>query len=113
GQRNYATEFHNALALFEAVAARFSGVQIDNRDFEPFVKLYQSPRTLFYCDPPYIGSEHYYGGGEDAQAFHERLARQLNATSALVALPYPPSALLNVLHPPPKWRRIVWTRPTH
>lgn len=38
--------------LYE-VAERFKHVQIENRDFRFILKAYDSPGTLFYCDPPY------------------------------------------------------------
>jgi len=41
-------------------------VQIENGDFERVIKRYDSPRTFFYCDPPYVAdaikAEHPYRG---------------------------------------------------
>lgn len=33
---------------------RLSGVQLDNRDALEFIKFWDRPDTLFYCDPPYV-----------------------------------------------------------
>ncbi|SEH41072.1 DNA adenine methylase [Magnetospirillum fulvum] len=30
-------------------------------DVAAFIRRYDRPGTLFYCDPPYVGSEGYYG----------------------------------------------------
>lgn len=35
------------------IVDRFRRVQIENRPFEWILEAYDSPRTLFYCDPPY------------------------------------------------------------
>lgn len=34
--------------------ARLARVQIDNRDFRDILRIYDTPETLFYCDPPYV-----------------------------------------------------------
>jgi len=39
-----------------AVAERLLGVQIENRPAADIIRLYNSPGTLFYCDPPYVHS---------------------------------------------------------
>ena len=39
---------------------RLRNVIIENRDFEALVRHYDQPDTLFYCDPPYYGTEDYY-----------------------------------------------------
>src|SRR5687767_15740559 len=53
------SSFRGAIELFEAVQQRFRYVSIDNRDVLSTLKRYDSPRTLFYVDPPYIGTEQY------------------------------------------------------
>jgi DNA adenine methylase len=114
GKRDYPAELRSAVELFEQVAARLVDVRIESLDFEPFIRLYESVRTFIYCDPPYIGTERYYRRGqEDYRAFHERLARVLNATPSLVALSYSPAPQLDVLYPVSKWRRVEWQRPNH
>ena len=39
-----------------AVAERLLRVQIENRPAVNVIRLYDSPTTLFYCDPPYVHS---------------------------------------------------------
>jgi DNA adenine methylase len=38
------------------VAERFMGVQIENDDAVEVIKRHDTPSTLFYVDPPYVGS---------------------------------------------------------
>lgn len=47
--------------LLEDLHTRLASVLIECLPFAEFIARYDSPGTLFYCDPPYIGSEHYYG----------------------------------------------------
>ena len=47
--------------LLEAVHERLAGVVIERLDFREFIPRYDRPSALFYLDPPYWGSEAYYG----------------------------------------------------
>jgi site-specific DNA-adenine methylase len=38
------------------IALRLLRVQFENRPAEEVIDLYDSPGTLFYCDPPYVHS---------------------------------------------------------
>lgn len=60
--RNMATAFFNEFLGFKAIHERLKLAQIDNRDFEEVIAGYDGERTLFYVDPPYVGSanENYY-----------------------------------------------------
>ena len=42
------------------VKERLKDVIIEHKDFEALIKHYDRPDTLFYCDPPYYGSEKLY-----------------------------------------------------
>ena len=50
----------NISASFSAVQERLRKVIIENLDFEHLIHTYDRPDALFYCDPPYIGTESYY-----------------------------------------------------
>lgn len=103
-----------ATDLLSAVSARFRYVQIECQDFTSLIQTYQTPRTLFYVDPPYMGCENYYRAFDGTALFteedHRRLATLLNATNALVALSYYEHPLLDEWYPAPRWRRLTWSQ---
>jgi len=71
------------------ITDRLLRVQIENRPALELIRLYDSPETLFYCDPPY---PHDSRGDSKAYAFemtdaeHEELARLLNGVRAKIAI---------------------------
>lgn len=70
-----------SLARLEPMLAelheRLDGVYIENLDFEAFIRRYDREGALFYCDPPYYGTEHFYGRDLFGRADFERLAAAL------------------------------------
>ncbi len=71
------------------IAERLLRVQIENRPALDVIRLYDSPDTLFYCDPPYLHSTR---GDNKAYRFemdvkdHAELARMLNQCQGKVAV---------------------------
>lgn len=70
----------NTLApLLQDVHERLASVVIENLDWQVFVDRYDRPETLFYLDPPYWGTEDYYGkelfNRDQYEVMAERLAR--------------------------------------
>ncbi|MEN8721878.1 MAG: DNA adenine methylase [Alphaproteobacteria bacterium] len=55
---------------------RLAGVVIECLDFDAFLARYDAPGALFFCDPPYWGSEGYYGP-QFKRADFERLSATL------------------------------------
>ena len=47
--------------ILPAIAERLAGVIIENVAWDAFLPRYDRPETLFYLDPPYWGTEDYYG----------------------------------------------------
>jgi len=47
--------------LLEAVHTRLAAVIIERLPWHDFLKRYDRPNALFYLDPPYYGTEHFYG----------------------------------------------------
>ena len=50
----------NTTEYLEKIHERLKKVTIENRDFEKIIKQYDREETLFYLDPPYLGSERQY-----------------------------------------------------
>lgn len=71
------------------IAERLLRVQIENRPALEVIKLYDSSKTLFYCDPPYPhqtrGDSKAYGF-EMTDAEHTELAQVLNKAKGNVAI---------------------------
>ena len=99
--------YHSVIADFAAIQRRFSRVAIDNRDALSTLARYDSPRTLFYIDPPYVGAEHYYEVSKHGFP-HETLAEALQSVKGLVALSYYPHPTIDALYPVSAWRRVTW-----
>ncbi|MEX2450369.1 MAG: DNA adenine methylase [Rhodospirillales bacterium] len=59
--------------LLEDLHERLAGVVIECLDFREFIPRYDKPAALFYLDPPYFGSENYYGDGMFRRADFEAL----------------------------------------
>ncbi|MBK8913113.1 MAG: DNA adenine methylase [Phycisphaerales bacterium] len=92
------------------IGERLLRVQIENRPAADVVRLYDSPETLFYCDPPYVhetrGDSKAYGY-EMTDAQHAELAGVLNCAKGMVAFSNYDCELVNRLYPPERWRKIV------
>ena len=63
--------------LLEAVHERLAGATIECLPWAEFIERYDRPETLFYCDPPYHGSENSYGRGLWSADDFGRLADRL------------------------------------
>lgn len=63
--------------LLEAAHERLSSVVIECLPYQAFLERYDRPGALFFLDPPYFGSEHYYGRDLFSREDFERLAAAL------------------------------------
>lgn len=70
-----------------AVQQRLDSVRIEHKDFGAIIRQYDSPCTLFYLDPPYLGTENYYSGGFGAED-HDRLRDMLGSIKGRFILSY-------------------------
>jgi DNA adenine methylase len=59
--RNPVQSFRNAVDSLDTIAERLRGVCVENLPYAEVIRRYDSEDTLFYCDPPYLNTEHYYG----------------------------------------------------
>ncbi len=79
--------FLRRLAL---INARLKNVQIENLDFEKVIEKYDRKTTLFYLDPPYIGTEYYYN--HEWKLFrkndHKRLAEIMKGIQGKFVMSY-------------------------
>ena len=75
--RNPMKSFRNAITGMNTVAERLRNVCIENLPYAECIKRYDSEDTLFYCDPPYLNTEHYYGN-TFTQDDHRTLAEILH-----------------------------------
>ena len=69
------------------MAERLRNVVIENKDFEALIKTYDRENTLFYCDPPYVGTEGYYQTGFGEKQ-HRALSERLSAIKGKFLLSY-------------------------
>jgi DNA adenine methylase len=110
GMSGVISRWLGAIEDLPVVAERLLRVQIENRPALQVIRLYDSPETLFYCDPPYVhstrGDSKAYGY-EMSDAQHAELAESLNAAEGMVALSNYQTALLDRLYPAPKWFKTV------
>ncbi len=74
---------------FRSFSERMRGVMIECRDFREVLRVYDSPQTLFYADPPYVGQEHNYKGGFSADDHRELAAMLANIRGRAMVSYYP------------------------
>jgi DNA adenine methylase len=108
GMSGVISRWLGGVAQLEAICQRLIRVQVENRPAIDVVRLYDSTKTLFYCDPPYV---HETRG--DVKAYkhemtdeqHAELADALNAAKGKVAFSNYDCPLLNRLYPEKRWRK--------
>ncbi|MCA9910074.1 MAG: DNA adenine methylase [Anaerolineae bacterium] len=83
------------------IAQRFLRVQIENAPAIEVIKRYDSPETLFYCDPPYpheARGDHKAYGYELTDDDHRHLAKVLRSVQGRVAISSYPCDLMDELY---------------
>lgn len=53
-KNNHAQSWLSCISRLPEIHERIMRVQIEHLDFRRVFELYDTPKTLFYCDPPYI-----------------------------------------------------------
>lgn len=78
------------LRRLEYINARLKKVQIECLDFEKVIKKYDRPGTIFYLDPPYLGTEYYYNqsGVKFKHEDHLRLFEVISSIKGKFLLSY-------------------------
>ncbi len=110
GMSGIVSRFLGGVEMMPEIACRMLRVQIENRPACDVIRLYDSPATLFYCDPPYIhdtrGDSRAYKH-EMTNEQHAELAQALNAAKGRVAISNYVCTLMDEFYPPGKWRKIT------
>jgi len=110
GMSGVVSRWLGGIELLPQIGERLIRVQIENRPAVDVIRLYDSPNTLFYCDPPYVhdtrGDSKAYGH-EMTDKQHRELADALNAAKGMVAFSNYDCDLINNLYPEKRWRKIV------
>lgn len=96
--RNPVQNFRNSIDTFEDVAERLRNVCIESLHYAKCLSLYDSPETFFYCDPPYLDAEHYYGKANFAYDDHHVLAELLHGVKAKVMITHYQNGLYDDLY---------------
>ncbi|MCF6154474.1 MAG: DNA adenine methylase [Candidatus Brocadia sp.] len=96
--RNPVISFRNTIETFGMVAERLRNVCIESLDYAECIKRYDSETTLFYCDPPYLNAEHYYGKDSFSQEDHRTLANLLSGVKAKVMVSHYQNGLYDELY---------------
>ena len=76
--RNPARTFRTAIDSLDIIADRLKNAVIECLDYADCIQRYDSPGSLFFCDPPYLSTEDYYGKGCFTLEDHRKLAELLH-----------------------------------
>lgn len=107
GLKTGPSSFRDKIPLFPLVHERIKKVQIENMDWLPILKDWDSPDTVFYIDPPYVGTDcTMYKGGDHwtVKDLHDLLRAIFNCVG-FVALSGYPQTLIDAL---PWDERLEW-----
>ncbi len=82
--------YPSCLDNLKAVKARLERVYIEHHPFGRTIKTWDHECALFYCDPPYVGTEGYYTAGAGAFGIdqHQALADALKGIKGRFILSY-------------------------
>jgi DNA adenine methylase len=85
--KNTAIDYQNVLQRLSAFELRFRRIMIECLDFRECILRYDTPKTMFFVDPPYVDREDLYKGGF-TENDHIELSKILNNVSGKVLLSY-------------------------
>ena len=115
GMSGVVSRWLGGVGALDDIAQRLMRVQIENRPAIDVIRLYDSPKTLFYCDPPYLhatrGDVKAYGFEMDEEQ-HREFAEVVNACSGMVAVSGYDHPLMDKLFEPGKWFKTLGARKT-
>ena len=74
---------------FSIYSRRLRRTSIENLSYEKLIRQYDGADTLFYVDPPYVGTENYYKTADGfTTSDHQNLAQILKSVKAKFMLSY-------------------------
>lgn len=110
GMSGVVSRWLGGIEFLDEIAQRLLRVQIENRPAADIIRLYDSPTTLFYCDPPYLhatrGDSNAYGFEMDLNQ-HKELAAILKECQGKVAVSGYEHPLMEELYPTGKWYKTL------
>lgn len=110
GMSGVVSRWLGGIDSLDSIAQRLLRVQIENRPAVDVIQLYDSPETLFYCDPPYLhatrGDTKAYGFEMDENQ-HRHFAEVVNNCKGMVAVSGYEHPLMDELFKPNKWLKIL------
>lgn len=96
--RNPVQSFRNTTCGLDDIAKRLQNVCIENLPYAECIRRYDSENTLFYCDPPYLGAEHYYGKDSFGHNDHHALAELLHVVEGKALISHWQNSLYDELY---------------
>jgi DNA adenine methylase len=106
GMSGVVSRWLGGVDALDDIAQRLIRVQIENRPAVDVIRLYDSPKTLFYCDPPYLhatrGDAKAYGFEMDEDQ-HREFSEAVNKCEGMVAVSGYDHPLMDYLFKPDKW----------
>lgn len=115
GMSGVVSRWLGGVDALEDIARRLLRVQIENRPALDVIQLYDSPNTLFYCDPPYLpqtrGDDKAYGFEMDEEHY-SKLTRTLNKCKGMVAVSGYDHPKMDEWFRPSQWRKIPGAKKT-
>ncbi len=109
GMSGVVSRWLGGVNALDAIAQRLLRVQIENRPANEIIRLYDSPETFFYCDPPYL---HETRGDSKAYAFemnesqYRDFSKVVNKCKGKVGISGYDHPLMDVLFPPDRWVKV-------
>jgi len=85
GCRSHASDYFSKVDQLDEFAERLRGVEIDCADAFEVIERHDKPGTVFYADPPYVGTE----GRYNSEGFdHQRLSEVAESMEGKIVISY-------------------------
>ncbi len=102
GTQTMGSKLTTNLEHFPAIHERIKDITMENRSYEEIMRAYDSPTTVFYCDPPYINTSNSMYKHEFTERDHREFLETVFKTKGFVAV----SGYNNPLYQNQPWDQI-------